>query len=136
MIYYTKYWRGEITTAKSLIKNLQRKQARQAADEAAKQLVLDRWEQFCTKADIAILYTLWNDFGFGKARLERFYRSWIRNQYDMISRFRSDGDDGSYWVMQKRLEEATGIDLAALQAEIDEADAISADGETGGKREA
>ena len=31
---------------------------------------------------------------------------------------------------------ATGIDLAALQAEIDEADAISADGETGGKREA
>lgn len=44
----------------------------------------------------------------------------------MISRFRSDGDDGSYWVMQKRLEEATGIDLAALQAEIDEADAISA----------
>ena len=122
--------------AKNLIKNLQRRQARQAADEAAKQLVLERWEQFCTKADIAILYTLWNDFGFGKARLERFYRSWIRNQYDMISRFRSDGDDGSYWVMQKRLEEATGIDLAALQAEIDEADAVSAVGETGGKHEA
>ena len=54
----------------------------------------------------------------------------------MISRFRSDGDDGSYWVMQKRLEEATGIDLAALQAEIDEADVMSADSETGGKREA
>lgn len=115
---------------RNLIRNLQRRQARQAADEAAKQLVLERWEQFCTKADIAILYTLWNDFGFGKARLERFYRSWIRNQYDMISRFRSDGDDGSYWVMQKRLEEATGIDLAALQAEIDEADVMSADGET------
>lgn len=57
---------------RNLIRNLQRRQARQAADEAAKQLVLERWEQFCTKADIAILYTLWNDFGFGKARLERF----------------------------------------------------------------
>ena len=55
--------------ARNLIKNLQRRQARQAADEAAKQLVLERWEQFCTKADIAILYTLWNDFGFGKAHL-------------------------------------------------------------------
>ena len=58
--------------ARNLIRNLQRRQARQAADEAAKQLVLERWEQFCTKADIAILYTLWNDFGFGKARLKRF----------------------------------------------------------------
>lgn len=30
--------------SKNLIKNLQRRQARQAADEAAKQLVLDRAE--------------------------------------------------------------------------------------------
>lgn len=106
---------------RNLIKQMQRRQAKQAADDAAKELVLERWEQFCTKADIAILYTLWSDFGFGKKRLEKFYSQWIKNQRDMIEQFRSDGDDGNYWVMQSRLEQATGINIKSLQEEnIDE----------------
>lgn len=106
---------------KSLIKQMQRKRAKQAATDAANELVLERWDQFCTKADIAILYTLWSDFGFGKQRLEKFYRQWIKNQYSMIEQFRSDGDDSNYWVMQSRLEQATGINIKKLQeGNIDE----------------
>lgn len=106
---------------RNLIKQMQRKRAKQAAHDAANELVLERWEQFCTKADIAILYTLWSDFGFGKKRLEKFYSQWIKNQRTMIEQFRSDGDDGNYWVMQSRLEQATGLNIKTLQEEtIDE----------------
>lgn len=106
----------------SLIKKLRRRQEKQAFDDMARELVLEKWADFCTKADIVILYTLWKEFGFGRKRLERFYRRMIANQHEMIERFRTERDDGSYWVMQKRLEDATGIDIVALQAEGDDAE--------------
>ena len=71
----------------SLIKKLRRRQEKQAFDDMARELVLEKWADFCTKADIVILYTLWKEFGFGR----------------------------------KRLEDATGIDIVALQAEGDDA---------------
>ena len=105
---------------KSLMKAHQRRKAKQEARDEATNLVLEQYEEFLRKADITILYTLHEDFGFGKKRCEKFYRQLIANQMRMIDEFRQDKDDDEthYSVMAKRLKEAD-IDVKAMQDEAD-----------------
>lgn len=102
------------------MKQLQRRKAKEEAREEANDLVLKQWENFATKADIVILYTLHKEFGFGKERCERFYRKMIENQISMIEQYRTskDDDDTHYWVMEERLKNAN-IDVKALQEEVE-----------------
>lgn len=105
--------------AKNLIKRLQRKQKLQEADDEARRLVEERMKEYCTKADVSILYTLHEVFGFGKTRCERFYKSWIKTHSAMADSFQSGGDDSHYWVMQERLK-SIGVDVEALQKEVED----------------
>lgn len=85
----------------------------QEADSYARELVLERWADFCNKADLTIAYTLHTEYGFGKERLKKFFRLWHSNQFEMIEHFRSGDDEGEYWVMEKRLKD-DGIVLGEI----------------------
>ena len=104
---------------KSLTRRYLENQRRAEMKDKADDLVLKRWEEFCRDADISILYTLHEVFGFGKERLERFYRGWIKNHTDMIKKYRCDNDDSHYWVMEARLKDI-GVDIDALLKEAEE----------------
>lgn len=106
--------------AKSLTKQLERRRRMAEAKADARGLVLDQYEDFLTKADITILYTLHKNFGFGKKRAERFYLNLVLNQYKMIEQFRTakDDDETHYWMMEEDLKKA-GIDVKALQKKVE-----------------
>ena len=105
---------------KNMMKSLERRRRMTEARDEAKGLVLKRWEEFCKKVDVLILYTLHKDFGFGKQRLEKFYFAMLDNQIRMIEEFRSnaDDDDTHYLVMADRLEKA-GIPIDEWLARAD-----------------
>lgn len=103
----------------SLVNKMRRRQAKEAADAQARQLVLDRWAQFCTNMDTVMLYVLWGEFGFGKVRLERFFDKLQTEHADLLERFAS-GDDSHYDVMRKRLKDGTGVDPVELLARYEE----------------
>lgn len=94
----------------NLMKSYNKRQREQKAND-----MLDTWMK---KADTAILYTLHTEFGFGKERLRKFFVAMVRNHKDMTERFRSDGDDGHYWVMAKRLKD-DGIDIDEFEKEVE-----------------
>lgn len=103
---------------KSLTNRYLEKQREEENLKLAKKLVLQEYEKFCTKTDISMLYALHNTFGFGKERLERFYREWIKIHTEMVKNYQCDGDDSHYWVMEARLREI-GVDIDALEKEVD-----------------
>lgn len=103
---------------KSLTNQYLKKQHEEEKLKLAKQLVHQEWERFCTKTDVTILYALHNIYGFGKERLERFYREWIKLHTEMVKNYQCDGDDSHYWVMEARLKEI-GVDIDALEREVD-----------------
>ena len=103
---------------KSLTNRYLDKQRKAEANAEAKKLVLAEREKYCTKTDVTILYALHNIFGFGKERLERFYREWIKIHTEMVEDYQCDGDDSHYWVMEARLKEI-GVDIDALEREVD-----------------
>lgn len=107
---------------KNMMKSLERRRRRAEAKDEATDLVLKRWEEFCKKHDVVMLYTLHKDFGFGQKRIERFYLNMIYNQVQMIEEFRSsaDDDDTHYLVMADRLKKAS-IDIDDLLNKADQA---------------
>jgi hypothetical protein len=106
--------------AKNMMKQLRRRQKLQEARDEAKDLAVNYCEDFLSKADITILYTLHKVFGFGKKRAERFYLNLVINQHEMISQYRTDSEDDEthYLIMADRLKKA-GIDVEALQAKAE-----------------
>ena len=69
-------------------------------------------------ADVAILFTLHTEFGFGAERCRRFYLKMIEAHKEMRDRFQSGNDESHYWVMEKWLKD-DGIDVEALQREAE-----------------
>lgn len=63
-----------------------------------------------TIADIAMLRTLSETFGFGRTSCVRFYSEVNEVAEEMRNKFRSNGDDGHYEVMLSRLKD-DGIDV-------------------------
>ena len=104
----------------NMMKQLRRRQAKDTAREEATRLVLDRWADFCKKADTVILYTLCTDEHYGKKRAERFYFRMLENQTNMIEQFRTgkDDDETYYLVMAERIRQH-GIDIDELLAKAD-----------------
>lgn len=74
--------------------------------------------------DFAIAYTLHNLFGFGAGRIKKFFKLCRATHKEMMERYRSDGDDSHYWVMEKRLKDG-GIDVEKIIAELDAEDEVS-----------
>ena len=76
---------------------------KEARTEKQKAETLIQWYEFCKRADAIILYTLWQDFGFGKDRLARFYKKFLINAEELYLRYDTNHDDG------EMLDEERGI---------------------------
>ena len=74
--------------------NCLKRAKKEARTERQKAETLAEWYEFCKRADAVILYTLWQDFGFGAKRLERFYRRFLYNSEDMYLRYDNNHSDG------------------------------------------
>lgn len=74
-----------------------------ARTEKQKAETAAQWYEFCKRADAIILYTLWQDFGFGKARLEKFYKRFLINAEELYLRYDNNHADGEL------LDEERGI---------------------------
>ena len=107
---------------KNMMKSLERRKRRAEARDEATDLVLARWEEFCTRIDVVLFYTFLTELGFHHKRIKRFYFAMIENQVRMIEEFRTDANDDTthYAVMAKRVSEA-GIDVKELLLEADKA---------------
>jgi len=67
---------------------------KEARTERQKAEQLTQWYEFCKRADAIILYTLWQDFGFGKDRLARFYKRFLINSEELYLRYDNNHKDG------------------------------------------
>lgn len=106
---------------KNMMKSLERRRKLAEARDEAKDLVLKVNEDFLTRVDVVVLYTLWKVFGFGAKRAERFYLNMVILQHAMIEEYRTDKNDDEthYLVMANRLKQA-GIDVKALQEKAEQ----------------
>ena len=61
--------------------------------------------------DLAVLWSLHEVFGFGKIRLSRFYRRWVKTYRDTKAAYFCEGDEETFgsrtdaYVIKKRLKE-------------------------------
>jgi hypothetical protein len=76
---------------------------------------LEQKDEFMKDIDAMILYTLHAELGFGKKRLERFYKAVIRNYKDMCAFYETDDT----YPAEYKLREI-GVDLRELRAEASE----------------
>lgn len=86
--------------------------------KVAKREAINEVKKCVRDADAVILWTLHDEFGFGKARLERFLRryNWLKNQ--LLERYEfDDGDKGVAWYCRKELEKiGVNVDDTASDA--------------------
>lgn len=68
--------------------------------------------------DAVVLWQLHTQLGFGKKRLERFYRSFAREFSALIHRYDMDDSDG-VWLCTHQLKEI-GVDMEKLTASLNE----------------
>lgn len=86
-------------------------------DEIKKQiLIADR--KFCVESDANVLWTLHNDFGFGKDRLLKFWRIVSSNHDELRERYDFHSDEEMGWLYVKLLKDSTGIDVSELYKEF------------------
>ena len=84
------------------------------AEKKALQLEIERQiaeqrERLEKEIEIVTLYALHEEFGFGKVRLHRFYKSFAKTFNDLIKRYEMDQTDG-IWLCEKMLSDH-GVDL-------------------------
>lgn len=72
--------------------------------------IVERTDRYVLDLESMILYTLHTEFGFGKARLERFYDAYAREFYSLRNRFEMDD---CYPARRKLLE--IGVDVEELE---------------------
>lgn len=98
--------------------------------------MLTNWYEFCKRADAIILYTLWQDFGFGRARLEKFYKHFLINSEELYLRYDNNHKNGEdlgdgfyaidntppdergrerYAIVRQWLKEQVGVDVEEWQ---------------------
>lgn len=75
-------------------------------DEVSRQLE-ERSKEWYENLDSIILYTLHNEFGFGKDRLLKFFRSLINTNEELISYYHLKDAD---FICKKKLKEI-GVDV-------------------------
>ena len=74
--------------------------------------IVEQRDQFMNDVDAMILWTARTELGFGKKRLERFYRAVIRNYKEMCERYQMDDT----YPAEYKLREI-GVDLNKLREE-------------------
>lgn len=74
--------------------------------------IVEQEDKFIQQIDAMILYTLHVELGFGKKRLERFYRAIIRNYKDLCKRYEMDDAFPAECILRD-----IGVDLDKLRKE-------------------
>lgn len=87
-------------------------QSKKAMVQEINRQILDQKEKFFESVDAMILWTLHNELGFGKKRIERFYKAVIRNYKDMCKYYEVDDT----YPAEYKLREI-GVDLSQLRKE-------------------
>lgn len=83
-----------------------------AARQEIKRQILEAQNQYDDLSDALMLWTLHEECGFGKARLERFYKSFLRLNKELQSYYMTD----SQFPASEKLK-AIGVDLYNLRKE-------------------
>lgn len=93
---------------------------RKALHEEIRRQCIEQTAQYEAELDVVVLYALHNIFGFGKERLERFYREMFKLRNEMKERYGTSEDDtmGDF-AMYIKLKEI-GVDVQALYDEMNE----------------
>ena len=95
----------------------QQRKAEEEFERKLKERAVELWYECCKRADVAWLYSMWTNEGYGPMRGERSYLDMIETQVELIEEFRTckDDDETHYLVMVDRLTKA-GFDLDSLFA--------------------
>jgi len=93
---------------------------RKAINAEIRRQCIEQTAQYEAELDVVVLYALHNIFGFGKERLERFYREMFKLRNEMKQRYGTSEDDtmGDF-AMYVKLKEI-GVDVQALYDEQNE----------------
>lgn len=93
---------------------------RKVLNEEIRRQCVEQTEQYEVELDVAVLYALHSAFGFGKIRLERFYKEMFRLRNEMKARYGTSADDtmGDF-AMYIKLKER-GVDVQQLYEEQNE----------------
>ena len=93
---------------------------RKAINDEIRRQCIEQTKQYEVELDVVVLYALHSIFGFGKERLERFYREMFKLREDMKARYGTSADDtmGDF-AMYVKLKER-GVDVQALYEEMNE----------------
>lgn len=89
-------------------------QSRDAMKKEINRQILIQQDKLMNGIDAMVLWTLHNELGFGKKRLERFYKAVCSNYLEMCAFFETDD---TYPAEQKLRE--IGVDLDRLRKEVD-----------------
>ena len=83
-----------------------------AMQKEIKRQILDAQSQYDDLTDALMLWTLHTEFGFGKDRLERFYRAFLAQNKELQKYYMTD----SVFPANAKLE-AMGVDLKQIRKE-------------------
>ncbi len=92
---------------------------RKALDIEIKKELAEYDEKHAYEMDAIILWHLHKELGFGKKRLERFYRAFAPAYRELIKRYELDDSEGP-WLCTRKLKEETGVDMEKLTKELKE----------------
>lgn len=90
------------------------KKQKQILNDEVKRVILEEDKKFAMESDANVLFTLYNDFGFGKERLLKFWRIVKSNHEDLMERYEMSSNEDMGWLYMRLLKERTGIDIEEL----------------------
>lgn len=85
-------------------------QSKKAMIQEINRQIVEQQDKFIQEIDAMILYTLYVELGFGKKRLERFYKAVIRNYKELCKFYEMDDT----YPAEYKLREI-GVDLDKLR---------------------
>lgn len=89
---------------------------KKALDIEVKRQLAEYDKKHVMELDAIILWQLHAQLGFGKKRLERFYRKFAEAYRDLLKRYEMEGEGESTWLFTYKVKEL-GVDLEALYRE-------------------
>lgn len=88
-------------------------QSRKAMKSEINRQIVEQKDKFIEDVDTMVLWTLRTELGFGKKRIERFYRAIIRNYKEMCKHYQMEDT----YPAEFKLREI-GVDLNKLREEL------------------
>ena len=87
-------------------------QSKKAMNREINRQILEQEDKLIQGIDAVILWTLHSELGFGKERLERFYKAVIRNYKELCKYYEMDDTYPAEYNLRK-----IGVDLDRLRKE-------------------